>query len=158
MANMTEMADKGNVTKNLLATTEAGEPGLAGLKSLTGAGGDEGVNFSFEYGGFLFAVRAFAEQQNTQIRLHANLGNLSYTAENAIARSHAMTVLKSASRALGGRVPLTPQQRIMLREDISIDEPLTPVMLMSRTAELLVVAKPYLELLTQYVEPPVLQA
>lgn len=158
MANTTKMADKGDVTKNLLATTEAGEPGLAGLKTLTGVGGEDGVNFSFEYGGFLFAVRAFAEQQNTQIRLHAKLGNLPYTAENAIARSHAMTVLKSASRALGGRVSLTPQQRIMLREDITIDEPLTPVMLMSRTAELLVMAKPYLELLTQYVEPPTMPA
>ena len=148
MPDTIKMADKGSLTRKLLATTELGEPGLTGVKSLTGANDDDGLNFSFEYGGFLFAVRASAKQQNTLIRLHANLGNMPYTAENATARHHAMAVLRSASQALGGRVSLTPEQQILLREEISIDEPLTPV--------LLVMAKPYLELLTRFVRPPVL--
>lgn len=149
------MAEKGSVTQELLATTETGAPGLTGIMTLAGAAAGDGLNFSFEYGGFLFAVHASAEQQRTKIRLHANLGDMPDTAENAIARNHAMAVLRSASRALGGRVSLTPQQRIMLREEITIAEPLTPVTLMSRTAELLIMAKPYLELLTHFVRPPV---
>ncbi len=149
------MTDKGTLTKNLLATTAHGEPGLAGIKSLAGDDTGEDLKFSFEYSGFLFAVRASAGHQNTQIRLHANLGSMPYTAENKMARTHAMAVLRSASQALGGRVSLTPRQQILLRENVTIDEPLTPVMLLSRTAELLVMAKPYLELLTRFVHPPV---
>jgi hypothetical protein len=150
-----EMAEKGSVTQELLATTKTGAPGLTGIMSLAGASGGEGLNFSFEFGGFLFAVHASAEQQRTKIRLHANLGDMPYTAENATARNYAMAVLRSASCALGGRVSLTPQQRIMLREEIIFAEPLTPVTLMSRTAELLIMANPYLELLTHFVRPPI---
>ncbi len=148
------MNEKGVATKNLLATTLAGNPDLNAVRALAGAETSEGLNFTFEYSGYLFAVRASAGQQNTQIRFHANLGSLPYTAENSEARHHAMAVLRAASRMLGGRVRLTPQQRILLQENVTIDEPLTPVTLMSRTAMLLIMAKPYLELLTRFVHPP----
>ena len=149
------MNDKGQATRELLENTRQGSLGLDQTASLTGKSSDDGLRFSFEYSGFLFAVRAAAGQQNTSIRFHANLGNMPYTAENPYARRHAMAVLRSAGRALGGRVVLTPEQRILLHESLVIDEPFTPVMLMSRTAKLLVMAKPYLELLSRFVTPPV---
>jgi hypothetical protein len=148
------MSDKGLVTKTFLETAQDGTPALTALKALTGEGESEELSFTFEYGGFLFAVKALTDQRTTQIRLHANLGSMPYTAENAEARGAAMAVLRSASQALGGRVRLTPRQRILLQEELELDEPLTPVTLMSRTAKLLVLAKPYLELLTPYVHPP----
>ena len=148
------MNNQGLTTKQLLDSAGAGPLGLEKASEMAGKGGDDGLRFSFEYGGFLFAVFATSGEQNTNMRFHANLGSLPYTAENPHDRAHAMAVLRSASKALGGRVQLTPRQRILLQENITINEPLTPAMLMSRAAKLLVMAKPYLELLSEFVHPP----
>ena len=148
------MSNKGLATRELLESTSTGALGLDQTASLAGKGSDDGVRFTFEYGGFVFGVRATASQQTTNMQFHANLGNLPYTAEDSHARAHAMLVVRAASRALGGRVQLTKEQRIMLHDTIIIDQPFTPVLLMSRAAKLLVMAKPYLELLTQFVHPP----
>ncbi len=149
------MSNQGHTTKQLLEGSETGVIGLDKASTLAGKGHDDGLRFSFEYGGFLFAVHAVAGQQSTKMRFHANLGSLPYTAENPHDRAHAMAVLRSASKALGGRVQLTPRQRILLQENITISEPFTPVLLMSRAAKLLVMAKPYLELLSDFVHPPI---
>ena len=148
------MSDQGLATKDLLATTDTGAFGLDKAATLAGKYSEDGLSFTFEYGGFLFGVRAWAGRQSTNMRFHANLGSLPYTAENPQARHDAMAVLRSAGRALGGRVQMTPQQRILLQEQVTLDEPFTPVLLMSRAAKLLVLAKPYLELLSRFVNPP----
>jgi len=153
--NSKNMSDQGAAARNLVDTFGSGPIGLDRATSLAGKSEGDGLRFTFEYEGFLFAVQASAGSQNTQMRFHANLGSLPYTAENSYARTQALAVLRSASRALGGRLQLTPRQRILLLEDITIDEPFTPVLLMSRAAKLLVMAKPYLELLSGYVHPPV---
>lgn len=148
------MTNQGLATKNLLQLTDSGDIGLDRAAVLAGRSGGDGLRFTFEYGGFLFGVRARAQHQTTEMRFHANLGSLPYTAEDPQARHDAMAVLRSAGRALGGRVVMTPEQRVMLRETVTLDEPFTPVLLMSRAAKLLVVAKPYLELLGRYINPP----
>ncbi len=60
-----------------------------------------------------------------------------------------------AGGALGGRVQTTRGQRILLFEEMRFEEPLTPVVLISSTARLLLEVQPFLELLAQVVEPPV---
>ncbi len=70
------------------------------------------------------------------------------------AGSGGLAGLAAASRALGGRVQLTPERRILLLEEMRCEEPLTPMVLMSNTVRLLLEAQPFLELLTQVVEPP----
>jgi len=133
---------------------ENGPLGLDHMAGLRGAAEPQTMNFTFEYQGFVFAVRADAKEQRTNMTFNANLGSLPFTAEDPVARANAMTVLSAASRALGGRVKMTRRQRIVLTEDIVIDEPLTPILLMSRAARLLLRAKPYLELLSDYIRPP----
>lgn len=153
--NSQTMSEHGAAARQLVDTLDSGPIGLGQASSLAGKGGDESLRFTFEYAGFLFAVQASAGSQNTQMRFHANLGSIPYTAEDPHARTQALAVLRSASRALGGRLQLTPRQRILLLEDVTIDQPFTPVLLMSRAAMLLIMAKPYLELLSSYVHPPV---
>ena len=114
------------------------------------------LEFTFEYLGFLFAVRMESNDHSGHMRFHADLGNLPYSAESSGKRADALAiVVAAAGRALGGRVQTTREQRILLFEEMRFEEPLTPVVLMSSTARLLLEAQPFLELLAQVVEPPV---
>jgi len=110
--------------------------------------------FSFEYQGVVFQVVASPKDQGTSIRFRAILGNLPYTSEHPVARRHATMIIYAASKVLGGRVRLSSRQHIALIDDIWVSEPMTPVLLLSQAAKLLVGAKPYLELLAVYVRPP----
>ncbi len=143
-------------TKALIATMAGSgnrEIGLDTAAEIAGKGRQ--FEFTFEYLGFLFAVKASAEEQRTNMFLRAHLGNVPYTAEGPIKRSNAMEVLSAATVHLGGRVKVTSHQRIILIEDYVFDEPLTPVLLLTKAATLLVQAKPFLELLSEVVHPPV---
>lgn len=142
----------------MLEQTTSDDPaplGLDQVASLAGKDADGPLEFTFEYQGYVFAVQADASQQRTNMKFRANLGSLPYTAEDPVARSSAYAVLKSASQVLGGKVRLTPRQRVILSDDITIDAPLTPVVLLSLSTRVLVQAKPYLELLARYISPPV---
>lgn len=131
----------------------APEPlGLGKAGELAGRGAQ--FDFTFEYLGFLFAVKATSQEQRTNMRFHANLGYLPYTAEDPKRRLDAMRILFTAGKLLGGKVHLSREQRIMLTESLWFDEPLTPVVLVSRATQLLVQAKPVLELLSESVVPP----
>lgn len=112
------------------------------------------VNFSFQYKGFLFAGRTETAQEGTRLRLHAHLGNLPYSAESGYARANAAAIVAAASRKLGGRVVVSPSQRIFLIDEREFDQPLTPVLLVTTTTRLVLEAKPYLELLAVVVKPP----
>ncbi len=113
------------------------------------------LEFTFEYRGFLFAVRTESNDHSARMRFHAHLGNLPYSAESLGKRADALAIAVAAGRALGGRVQTTREQWILLFEEMLFEEPLTPVVLMSGTARLLLEAQPFLKLLAQVVEPPV---
>ncbi len=113
------------------------------------------LEFTFEYRGFLFAVRTESNDHSRHMRFHAHLGNLPYSAESSGKRADALAIVAAAGRALGGRVQTTREQRILLIEAMRFEEPLRPVVLMSSTARLLLEAQPFLERLAQVVEPPV---
>ena len=113
------------------------------------------LEFTFEYLGFLFAVRMESNDHSGHMRFHAHLGNLPYSAESSAKRANALAIVAAAGRALGGRVQTTREQRILLFEETRFKEPLTPVVLMSSTVRLLLDAQPFLELLAQVVETPV---
>ena len=113
------------------------------------------LEFTFEYRGFLFAVRTESNDHSGHMRFHAHLGNLPYSAESSAKRANALAIVAAAGRALGGRVQTTREQRILLFEETHFEEPLTPVVLMSSTVRLLLDVQPFLELLAQVVETPV---
>lgn len=142
-------------TKSLIENINTASNRALGLDKVTELAG-KGTKFeiTFEYLGFLFAVKASTHQQQTNMRIHAHLGNIPYTVEGGDRRTNAMKALESAAGFLGGRITITSQQRIMLLEDYVIDEPLTPVLMISKATILLVRAKPYLELLASVVRPP----
>ncbi|MFQ5617992.1 MAG: hypothetical protein ACE5FR_03385, partial [Rhodospirillales bacterium] len=105
------------------------------------------LEFTFEYRGILFAVRTESNDHGGRMQFHADLGNLPYTAETRARRADALAIAAAAGRALGGRVRTTREQRILLFEDMRFEEPLTPVVLMSRAVRLVLEAQPFLALL-----------
>ena len=143
-------------TKELLnVMTKVGEGpiGLGNFADL--AGHSRTFDYSFEYLDFLFAVKASAEKQKTRMRFHANLGHIPFTSENSSRRAQVVKVINTAGANLGGKVQVSPEQRIMLVEEFWFDEPLTPNLLLTKTVELLIMAKPYLALLAEYINKPV---
>lgn len=142
-------------TKSLVEKIEgpADQPlGLMKAKEL--AGQENPIEFSFEYLGFLFAVKASADGDKTNMRVHANLGCVPYTVESPTRRATALDILGAATEHLGGHVKITPQQRIMLHDDYVFDEPLTPVLLMTKATTLMLKAQPFLKLMARVVRPP----
>ncbi len=158
----TEENDSARTATDLVEFVD-GRPAGIGVRSLAVdghgrlAGKPDSVplDFTFRYRGILFAVRAESEEHGGRMQFHAHLGNLPYSAESRAKRADALAIIAAAGRALGGRVQLTPEQRILLLEEMRCEEPPTPMVLMSSTGRLLLEAQPFLELLTQVVEPPV---
>lgn len=146
--------DPAKTAKTLLDASEHGASG----RSLGDMGFDseghlvwkrtDGVyNYQFTYAGYQFAVRAETGDDGTRMRIHTILGNLPYTAESKELRANVLAIVEAASDALGGRLRVNAEQRIMLLDEFVMDEVLTPVSLFSKTVEFLLSAKPYLELL-----------
>jgi len=75
------------------------------------------------------------------------LGHLPYTAEAPDLRTNMRAVVHEAGRALGGRISITQEQRILFLDEFNFDETLTPQSLLTKTVAFLLSAKPYLELL-----------
>jgi len=142
-------------TKQLLETMDkvGDQPiGLGNAADLVGK--KRTFDFTFEYMDFIFAVKATAENHQTHMRFHANLGYIPFTCEGAKNRSNVIGIVNQAGTMLGGKVHISPQQRIMLAEDFWFDQPLTPSLLMTKTVQLLIKAKPYLGLLAESVNKP----
>ncbi|PIW27174.1 MAG: hypothetical protein COW30_11245 [Rhodospirillales bacterium CG15_BIG_FIL_POST_REV_8_21_14_020_66_15] len=142
-------------TKALL--TAAGDPsktmplGAMGLDQqgqLVRKNDDGLVEFTFRYMGYQFAVRAEVHPGHTRMRIHAVLGHLPYTAEARELRTNMRAVVHEAGRALGGRIHINPEQRILFLDEFNFDETLTPGSLLTKTVAFLLSAKPYLELLS----------
>jgi hypothetical protein len=143
-------------TKELLnVMTKVGEGpiGLGNFADL--AGQSRTFDYSFEYLNFLFAVKASADDRKTRMRFHANLGRIPYTSESGTNRRQVVKVVNIAGSMLGGKVQVSPEQRILLIEEFLFDEPLTPNLLLSKTVALLIRAKPSLELLGECIISPV---
>ncbi len=144
-----------NKTKTFIESVNSNNDRPIGLVKATElAGKGNKLEFTFEYLGFLFAVKAGTDGQKTNMRVHANLGNVPYTVEGPSRRATTMEILGAATGHMGGRVKITPQQRIMLFEDYVFDEPLTPVLILTKTTQLMLRAKPFLQLMSRVVRPP----
>ncbi len=103
-------------------------------------------DFQFSYLGFSFAVRADVSEPQTRMKLNGMLGHMPYTSEAPDIRANINAILATAIARLGGRIGLTQDQRILLRDEFVFDGALTPNNLLSKTVEFLLHAKPYLEL------------
>ena len=124
-----------------------GAMGLDSDGQLVRKNNDGLIKFTFNYMGYQFAVRAEVEPGHTRMRIHAVLGHLPYTAEAPDLRTNMRAVVHEAGRALGGRITITQEQRILFLDEFNFDETLTPQSLLTKTVAFLLSAKPYLELL-----------
>lgn len=142
------------------AVDENGASGPLRLRAdghLERLGVDRRVDFTFEYRGFLFAVRAKPVPEGVSVRIHANLGHLPYTQENSQNRLNALAIVSAAVDALGGRMRITPGQSILMMENFLVEGAFEFKTVMAKTVSLLVQAKPYLELLSVVIHPPAFQ-
>lgn len=145
-------------TKQLLKTMDkVGDQPLGLGNAAELAGKSRTFDFTFEYLGFIFAVKATAENRKSHMRFRANLGKIPFSFENSKSRSNAIGIVNLAGTMLGGKVHVSPEQRIMLADEFWYDEPLTPNLLMSKMVELLINAQPYLGLLAESVNIPVMR-
>jgi hypothetical protein len=150
------VATTSSAEKTKALVDAAGNPASAmplGAMGLDDAGqlvrkNDDGlVEFTFSYMGYQFAARAEVEPGHTRLRIHAVLGHLPYTAEAPDLRDNMRAVVHEAGRALGGRIVITREQRILFFDEFNFNETLTPRSLLTKTVAFLLSAKPYLELL-----------
>ena len=145
-------------TKKLLETMDkVGDQPLGLGNAAELAGKSRTFDFTFEYQGFIFAVKATAENRKSHMRFRANLGKIPFSFENAKSRSNAIGIVNLAGTMLGGKVHVSPEQRIMLADEFWFDEPLTPNLLMTKMVQVLITAKPYLGLLAESVNIPVMR-
>jgi len=149
-----QVHEQASKTKALMEAAEDGVEGLPiGAMGIDETGrlfrkNDDGIyNFTFAYMGYQFAVRAEAKPGRTRMRVHAFLGHLPYTAESRYLRANVRAVVESAGAALGGRIQINGQQRILLIDEFNFDQTLTPASLLTKTVTFLLQAKPYLDLL-----------
>jgi len=116
-------------------------------------GGSGAIDFQFTYLGYPFAVRAEAGARGSTVNIRAVLGYLPYTSESKRGRLGTIQVLDASSKAMGQRVRLGEKQRLIMSDKRTTRDTLTPVNLMSLMVGMLLEAKPYLQLLAEYVKP-----
>ncbi len=116
-------------------------------------GGSGAIDFQFTYLGFPFAVRAEAGTRGATVNIRAVLGYLPYTSESRRGRLGAMQILQASSQTMGQRVHLGDKQRLIMSDKRTTKDALTPVNLMTLMVGMLLEAKPYLQLLANYVIP-----
>jgi len=116
-------------------------------------GGSGALDFQFTYMGYPFAVRAEAGAKGSTVNIRAVLGYLPYTSESLKGRLGAMQILQASSQSMGQRVRLGDKQRLIMSDKRITRDTLTPVNLMTLMVGMLLEAKPYLELLKEYVNP-----
>lgn len=156
----------GLAAKNLASLTEKGlcltdmaslkvDPATVSEITCQRSGDIHKLDFTFEYMGFLFAAKAEGKAGQSFIRVHANLGHLPYSSESRNLRANIGAIILAANSALDGRMQLTREQRILLFNDVELDEPLTPEMFMMRTVRFLAKAKPFLDLIQPLTISPV---
>lgn len=143
-----------NLTEKGICLTDVATFKKVSVPSASGTDLPKELHFSFEFMGCLFAARAEADETGCRVRIHANLGHLPYSSESRNLRTNIGAIILAANSALDGRMQLTREQRILLFNDVHLNEPLTPTMFMTRTVRFLVKAKPFLELIVPLIESP----
>lgn len=116
-------------------------------------GGSGAIDFQFTYMGYPFAVRAEAGTRGSTVNIRAVLGYLPYTSESRRGRHGALQILQASSQSLGQRVRLGEKQHVIMSDKRITQDTLTPVNLMTLMVAMLLEAKPYLQLLAEYVNP-----
>jgi len=139
LINFVEKADLPLSLEHTVVTTESGE--------LEYTHRDE-LEITVRYCGYWFGIHANNNGTISTLSIHAILGHLPYSYENAFLRTHILAVVRAASRALQGTFKVDEKQNIILIDDVKTEGHLTPKMILTETTKVMLQFKPYLELLS----------
>ncbi|HLJ20815.1 MAG TPA: hypothetical protein VKU84_11485 [Stellaceae bacterium] len=112
-----------------------------------GRGDTRPVAFRFTYREVPFACTATRESGHPVLTLTGDFGALPYTAEGAERRQAVQTVVSAARQGSGLDWHVTPEQQIVMKGEISLTLPLTPVTMIAGAVTVVLRARPYLEVL-----------
>lgn len=104
------------------------------------------INFMVQYQGFWFAVHTDQKENGVTMRVHGIIGHLPYSYQSSFLRTNIFAVVHAASREIKGKIRVDDQQRILLIDEVFFKGQLTPKLIVSETAKVLLRLKPYLEL------------
>jgi hypothetical protein len=114
------------------------------------------VEFAFTFAGVRFACRSEKiDDKNAVLRVAGDLGPLPFSAESPAARLAVLTIVEDANAALGTLLKLT-HGRIMVGGDRPLSAPITAATMVTAIATFMLPIRPYLELLSEVVRPPML--
>lgn len=115
------------------------------------------IQFTFFFSDICFAARYEAGETMGRLRLVGDAGPLPFSAESPEARAGLFQIMRAANDALGATFR-AHQGRIVVGCDVPVAPPVTAVSLVAAVAENLIPAKPYLELISVYIRPPMEKA
>lgn len=113
-----------------------------------------GLDFNFDYLGFQFFVRTENEVGQSKIHIQSCLGCIPFSAESRKNRTGMLDTIKAARRGLRGQVHIEDGRWIVLSGDENFDKSLDAVTLLTGLSKFLILAKPYLDLLSEQVKRP----
>lgn len=140
--NLVEFVEKANIPLSLhdsVTTTEDGNLEFTRRNSL---------DMAVQYYGYWFGIHANNNGTASTLNIHAVLGHLPYSSENAFLRVNTMAVVRAASRVLAATFKVDDKQNIIVMDRIKVDGHLTPKMILTETTKVILQIKPYLELLS----------
>lgn len=94
-----------------------------------------------------------ADAQGSDLRLAGEAGSLPYSAQSRWARLHAIKILESANRSLGG-FSISRHQRIMVGANMRLTGPATPNALIAALTAFVLEREPFFKLLEMIVREP----
>ncbi|SCA56943.1 hypothetical protein MTBPR1_30313 [Candidatus Terasakiella magnetica] len=122
-------------------------------KELMLSSGKSDLDFMVEYQGYWFSVNVEQRGTKSHLHIHGAIGKLPYTYESAFSRANVLAVVRAAGRALGGSVQVDSKQNILLIDTIEFEGSLSPKVVLAETTKVLLMVKPYLQLVT-ILQPP----
>jgi hypothetical protein len=107
------------------------------------------LSFSFAFGGTRFQATTALGPNTLNLELMGDLGPLPYSAEPRVARSAMLEMISGEFRF--GRFAIAKDQIIRVEGSIAIEQPLTPVALLTALTAFLVDLKPHLDNFAQQI-------
>lgn len=108
------------------------------------------LSFSFAFGGTRFQATTALGPNTLNLELMGDLGPLPYSAESRVARSAMLEMIASGDFRFG-RFAIAKDQIVRVEGSIAIEQPLTPVALLTALTAFLVDLKPHLDSFAQQI-------
>ena len=112
---------------------------------------ERSFGFTFECLGLRFSASTRVRKNELWLKLAAKVGPIPYTAESLTRRRDALAIMRATLALPHGKLGLTRDSHIEVSGEVPLQEPLTPVNVVSAAAQLVLQVKPYVTLLSDFV-------